>query len=98
MRKLITICATLGALSGMGMATTWSGTLLDAHCHRTAEACYAKRSTTRFLLDVNGTKYRLDARTNRDVRSAFYENKGLTKTPPVTATITGQMRSSGSIH
>ncbi|MGA7236639.1 MAG: hypothetical protein WBY44_13215 [Bryobacteraceae bacterium] len=98
MRKLLTICATLGALSGLAMADTWSGTLLDAHCaNRNGNACEAKRSTGKFLLDVNGTTYRLDFRTNQDVRSAMRESKGLTKGAPVTATVTGRLRSNGSI-
>ena len=99
MKKLLTICATLGALSGLAMADSWSGTLLDAHCaNRTAtKDCEAKRSTSRFLLDVNGTTYRLDGRTNDDVRSAMRETKGITKRAPITATMTGRLRSNGKI-
>ena len=99
MKKLLTICATLGALSGLGMADTWSGTLLDAHCanRNSSKACQAKRSTGKFLLDVNGATYRLDYRTNQDVRSAMLETKGITKHGPVTAVMTGRLRSNGKI-
>ena len=99
MKKVLTIFATLGALSGLAMADSWSGTLLDAHCaNRTAtKACEARHSTSRFLLDVNGTTYRLDGRTNQDVRSAMLEAKGLSKHSPVTATVTGRLRSNGKI-
>lgn len=81
------------------MADSWNGTLLDAHCaNRTAtRACEAKRSTSRFLLDVNGTTYRMDGRTNDDVRSAMLETKRITKRAPVTATMTGRLRSNGKI-
>ena len=84
MRQLLTICATLGALSGLALADTWSGRLVDAHCanRNGTNACEAKRSTGKFLLDVNGTTYQLDRRTNQDVRSAMLETKGLTKGAP----------------
>jgi hypothetical protein len=80
------------------MADSWTGRLLDAHCAHAADACYAKRLTTRFLLDVNGKNYHLDSTTNRDVRSALIERKGPMKTDPATATITGRIRTSGRIH
>jgi hypothetical protein len=100
MRKLFAICATLGALSGLAMADTWTGTLMDAHCANRSgdQACYAKRSSVRYVLDVNGTKYRLDAHTNRDVRSALLERKHSMKSDPSMVTIEGQLRSDGSIH
>jgi hypothetical protein len=98
MRKLLTVCATLGALSGLALADSWSGTLVDAHCaNRNGNACDAKRSTGKFLLDVNGTTYRLDFRTNQDVHSAMMETKGLTRGAPVTATVTGRLRNNGTI-
>lgn len=79
--------------------TTWSGTLLDAHCasHHANEACYAKRSTTRFLLDENGTKYRLDNLTNANVSSAMRALKRSQRTVPPTAILTGHLRNSGKI-
>lgn len=99
MKKLLTICATLGALTGLGMADSWSGTLLDAHCadRNSNKACEAKRSTGKFLLDVNGTTYRLDYKTNQNLHSAMLETKGISKHEPVTATMTGRLRSSGKI-
>ena len=99
MRGLLSICATLGALTGLAMADTWTGALLDARCGRRNEACVAKRSSSKFVLDVNGTKHRLDYRTNQDVRSALMETKGgVGKGSPVNATVTGRLRSDGRIH
>ncbi len=100
MRKLLTICATFGALSGLAMADSWTGTLMDARCAKRGgdQACTAKRSSAKYVLDVNGTKYRLDARTNRDMRSALLERKHSMKNDPSTVTIEGQLRSDGSIH
>ena len=99
MKKVLTICAALGALSGLAMADEWSGTLLDAHCanHNSNKACQAKRSTGKFLLDVNGATYRLDYKTNQNVHSAMLETKGITKREPVTANMTGRLRSNGKI-
>ncbi len=100
MRKLFTICAALGALSGLGLADTWSGTLLDAHCAnaKSNQPCYARRSSAHYLLDVNGTKYRLDGTTTSNVRSAIVEEKIKTKGGVApTATIEGSMRN-GRIH
>jgi hypothetical protein len=106
MRKLLTTCALLGTLSGLGLATTWSGTLLDATCanrHHT-KSCDARPSTTAFVLDVNGTRYRLDAKSNDEARSAMRaradkaSNPDATKAVPVNAIVTGRMRSNGKIR
>jgi hypothetical protein len=100
MRKLMTICATLGMLSGLAMADTWTGTLMDAHCasRHSNEACYARRSSGRFVINVNGKAYHLDGSTNQNVRSSLLEMKGLHRDTPLTATITGRLRSNGRIH
>ena len=107
MRRLLTIGAMFGALSCLAMADTWDGTLLDANClhrHHGARSCDAKRSSTAFLLDVNGTRYRLDAKSNDETRSAMQAradkatNPDATKAVPVHATVTGRMRSNGKIH
>ncbi len=105
MRKLLSIGAILAGLSGLGMAETWSGTLLDANCarHHKARACDAKPSTTLFALDVNGTRYRLDSKSNDEAHRAMRSradrasNPDATKAVPVNATITGRLRS-GKIH
>jgi len=96
-----------GALSGLGLAETWEGTLLDANCFQRLhgmKACDAKRSTTAFLLDANGTKYTLDSKSNDGARSAMQlrsdkvSNPAATKAIPVYAKITGRMRSSGKLR
>ena len=89
------------------MAETWNGTLMDATCahrHNGTKTCDAKKSTTNFLLDVNGTKYKLDrasndrARSVMEARSDTASNPYATKATPVNATITGKMHGSGKIH
>jgi hypothetical protein len=107
MRKLMAIGALLASLSGLGLAETWTGTLLDANCsqrHHTMKSCDARRSTTAFVLDVNGTKYRLDAKSDEAARSAIKgrsdkaTNPFATKAVPVTAKVTGRIRSKGKIR
>jgi hypothetical protein len=107
MRKLLTTCALLSTLSGLGLAETWNGTLLDANCsarHHATKSCDAKPSTAAFALDVNGKTYRLDTKSNDDARSVMKAradkatNPAATKAVPVTATIKGTLRSSGKIH
>ena len=107
MRKILTICATFGALSCLAMADTWHGTLQDANCihrHHETRSCDAKTSTTAFLLDVNGTQYRLDAKSNDETRSAMEaradkaSNPFHTKAVPVLANIRGRLRSNGKIR
>lgn len=107
MRKLLTICAMAGALSGLGLAETWQGTLLDANCthrHHGTKSCDAKKSTTAFLLDVNGKQYVFDSRSNDEARSVMearsdkVSNPDATKAVPVNAKVTGEMRSNGKIR
>jgi hypothetical protein len=100
MRKLLTIGAMLGALSGLAMADKWTGTLMDSRCANRSgdQTCSATRSSGNYVLDVNGTKYRLDAHTNRDMRSALLERKHSMKKDPSAVTIEGQIRSDGRIH
>jgi hypothetical protein len=72
---------------------------MDARCANSGDqACSATRSSGKNVLDVNGTKYRLDAHTNRDVRSALLERKHSMKNDPATVSIDGLMRSDGRIH
>jgi hypothetical protein len=107
MRKLITTCAMFGALSGVALAETFSGTLLDANClqrHHATRSCDAKPSTMAFVLDSNGTRYRLDGRSNDAAHSAMRSradkawNPDATKAVPVQATITGHIRRNGKIR
>ena len=100
MKRLMATCALFGALSGLALAETWEGTLLDANCARShkSKACDAKHSSTAFLLDVNGTRYKLDNKSNDETRSAMESrsdrasNPEATKAVPVHAKITGVMR------
>jgi hypothetical protein len=107
MRKLLTLCSMFGALSGIAMAETWSGTLLDANClhrHTNSRSCDAKSTTYSYVLDVNGTRYRLDGRSNDAAKSAMESradkssNPDATKAVPVHAQVTGHLKKDGKIR
>jgi len=101
MRKLMTICALLGAFAALGLAETWSGTLLDATCYdkdKSVDACAAKPGSTAFALESSGTVYKLDGATNARVVEAMKSradranNPDATTATPVMAKITGEMK------
>src|SRR6516225_9509284 len=98
MRKLITTCAIFAGLSTLGLAETWTGTLLDANCGRrhASATCDVKLSTTAFVLEDNGTRHVLDHKSNYDAHMLLLNrDRNAPKVngeTPVTATITGQMK------
>jgi len=102
MRKILTIGTMFAALSGLALAETWSGTLVDANCakhHSATKSCDAKGSTTMFALDSNGKTYFLDTASNDSARQTMASRKeDGNKSKPVTATIVGKTRSSGKLH
>lgn len=107
MRKALTICTMLAAFSALGLAETWNGTLLDATCvHRQSgtKSCDAKPSTASFILDVNGTQYKLDSASNERASMAMKSradraaNPDATKATPVNAKVTGHVKTDGHIH
>jgi hypothetical protein len=107
MRKILTICAMAASFSALAWAETWSGTLLDATCQaRNAgtKACDATPTSTTFILNVNGTQYKLDNASNDRAREAMRSradratNPDATKSTPVNVKVTGTVKSDGHIH
>lgn len=106
MRKLITICAMCGAFTGLALAETWNGTLLNSTCvsRHTEKSCDAKPSTLTFVLEVNGTQYKLDGASNERAHAAMQSradrasNPDATKSTPVNAKVTGRIKEDGKIH
>jgi hypothetical protein len=101
MRKFLTLCGILAAFSVLALADNWSGTLLDATCyqrHKAEDSCAAKSTTTSFLLDVNGTVYRLTEGSNNMISEAMKSRADRSRNPeapakgaPVAATVTGTL-------
>jgi hypothetical protein len=80
MRKIMTVCAMLGAFSVLSLArpagNTWSGTLVDRSCYQhkgVVSACAAKPTSSSYLLDSKGTMYKLDSATNYGAQMAGRE-------------------------
>jgi hypothetical protein len=79
---------------------------MDANCsrHHNRTSCDARPSTTAFFLEANGIQYRLDNRSNYDAHSLMMDradkaaSPDATKAVPVSATVTGRVRSNGRIR
>ena len=107
MRKLMTICGILAVFSMLAMADNWSGKLLDAGCydkHKTDESCVAKAGSDAYVLDVNGTIYRLTFGSNDMVRRAMESRADRANNPnppdkhaPVSAKVTGTLHDGDKI-
>ena len=88
----------------VALADDWNGKLLDASCygkHQAAESCAAKSTTTAFLLDVNGTVFRLTEGSNNMIGEAMKSRADRSRNPDappkgsevnakVTGTLTGK--------
>ncbi|HLH16956.1 MAG TPA: hypothetical protein VKX45_07035 [Bryobacteraceae bacterium] len=101
MRKAMTVCAMLGAFAALGLAETWTGTLVDATCYeknKDAAACGAKVESTAFLLTSGDKIYKLDEASNQRALQAMKSradranNPDATKAEPVNAKITGELK------
>jgi hypothetical protein len=110
MRKIMTICAMLGAFAGLGMTTVnkWDGWLVDRNCFnrsKNAKACGPRRNSDSYLLvNPKAGTYRLDRATDERTRLALRARAGRAnnirpnKSTPVFAQMKGRMRSNGRIR
>jgi hypothetical protein len=74
MRCLITLAASALVFSGLALADTFNGRLVDANCtsqDKAAKECDAGANTTAFLLVVDGKALQLDAAGNQKVIEAM---------------------------
>jgi hypothetical protein len=63
MRRIVPFCALLAIFSGLALAESWQGRLLDATCfdqQKNATTCDATSATTMFSLYVADKAYKLD--------------------------------------
>jgi len=100
MRKLLTIGGILAMFSVLALADNWNGKLLDAGCydkHKTNEACVATKNSDAYLLDVNGTVYKLSVGSNDMIRRAMESradrssNPNFDKHATVNANVSGRL-------
>ena len=101
MRRLLTLCASAVVFTGLSLAASWTGRLVDAACmdqQKSAATCDPSSSTTTFALFTSGKVYKLDdtgntkaaeALKNRADRSTDPDN--MTKTR-IIAKVTGKLQ------
>ena len=97
MRKVMTFLAVGSIFTGLALAETWNGKLLDASCYdqqKSAKSCDATGATATFAIDVAGKVYKLDdagnAKAATALRSSADRSKDANKPPTaVQAKITG---------
>jgi hypothetical protein len=99
MYRLMTFLAVAALFTGLAVADTWNGKLLDAACveqEKGAKPCDATSSTAAFILDANGKQYKLDAAGSAKVAAALKSRAdrsapGKPAEASVNAKITGKM-------
>jgi hypothetical protein len=68
MRKIMTVLAVLSVFTGLALAETFTGKLLDAGCYtqqKTAKGCEATSATSMYAIDVAGKVYKLEDSGNK---------------------------------
>lgn len=106
MRKSIPLLALLAVFSGLALAESWQGRLLDATCfdqQKSTTACDATSSTTMFSFFVSNQAYKLNAAGNSKAIEAIKSRADRSSDPAkalstqVIAKITGTKDGDGII-
>ena len=74
MRTVLTIFALVAVFTGLALAESWNGKLLDATCYdkeKEAKPCDANGATAMFAVDISGKIYRLDQAGNAKAAEAL---------------------------
>ncbi len=104
MGRSMPLLALLTVFSGLAMAESWQGRLLDASCyeqHKSAATCDATSSTTTFSLFVSNQAYKLDDAGNAKVVEALKSRADRSSDPSkplagmIMAKITGSKEGEG---
>ena len=97
MRKILTLGAFVAILSGLALAETYNGRLLDASClEQQKNACDPTSTSVSFAMFVSGKVYRLDDAGNSKAVEALKNRADRSKDPSmptnqVTARVSGSM-------
>ncbi len=108
MRRSVPLFALLAVFSGLALAESWQGKLLDATCfdqQKSATTCDATSTTTTFALFVSNQAYKLDAAGNSKAVEAMKSRADRSSDPDkakvpstqVVARITGTKDGDGTI-
>ena len=97
MRKILTLGAFVAILSGLALAETYNGRLLDASClEQQKNACDPTNTTVSFAMFLGGKVYRLDDAGNSKAVEALKNRADRSKDPSmpsnqITAKVSGTM-------
>jgi len=97
MRIIVKLAAFAAILSGLALAETWNGRLLDASClEQQKNACDPTSTSVSFAMLVGGKVYRLDDAGNSKAVEAIKNRADRSKDPSmptnqITARISGSM-------
>jgi hypothetical protein len=98
MRKIMTVLGVMSVFTGLALAETWSGKLLDASCYdqqKSAKGCDATGTTSMFAIEAAGKVYKLDdsGKVGTAIRNSADRAKDPAKPPAgaVNATVTGAL-------
>jgi hypothetical protein len=83
MRRILKLGAFCAILSGLALAETWSGKLMDANCADQQKACDPASTTTAFSIAVAGKVYKLDDAGNAKAVEALRNRADRSKDPSV---------------
>lgn len=89
MRRLLTVCAYITVFSGLALAESWTGRLVDANCYdqqKAATSCDPTASTTNFALMVSGNAYKFDSAGNSKATDALKSRADRSTDPATPAT------------
>jgi hypothetical protein len=77
MRRILTLCAFVSVFTGLALAESWTGRLVDANCMdqqqkgASASACDPTGATTAFAIVVSGKPYKFDDAGNTKAAEAL---------------------------
>jgi hypothetical protein len=102
MRKLIMVFGALALFSGLALAESWTGHLLDASCYdqsKAAKGCDATSSSSAFVIAVSAGKvYRLDDTGNSKAGEAIRNRANRSADPNQPAASTVNAKVSGTLE
>ena len=95
MRRILTLCAFVAVFTGLALAETWTGKLIDASCdpQKSATSCDPTSSTTMFALVAQGKTYKFDEAGNTNVAEALKSraDRAANPTAPASTSITAKV-------
>ena len=99
MRRILTLCAFVAVFTGLALAESWTGRLVDASCYdqqKSATTCDPTSSTTTFALVAAGKTYKLDDDGNTKAVEAMKSRADRSANPNAAASTSVTAKVSGT--